>query len=388
MGSMFRQCVSVLSVLSLVLLCAGLASATAYTFTDISALTSNTGGGYGINASGMVTGYIGNNAQAFKFSGGTTVTALSVGPYNMGACGYAVGPNGAIAGCVDSHLSAGPAYWQACVWSPDGTIDLIPYMGDATPGTGVTGGKLAQAYGINTVDGVVEVVGHSQSYSTFVNYHAFKWTAAGGVVDLNVLAAGQPANALDVNSLGHIVGVATDSSVVSWAVFFDPTGVNPPTKLANLPTVSGVFNGSIAVNDSDWVVAGGKYVWKPNGTYIDLAARLTALGVGQSSINSRCDINNQGLVGLAPTIGGVSKAYIYDAVHDTVTSLNDLTVVGKPAGFVMNTALSIGNDGSITGYGTIGGQQHTYVLMVPEPSTLMLAVAGLFGSLVYAWRRR
>ena len=56
----------------------------------------------------------------------------------------------------------------------------------------------------------------------------------------------------------------------------------------------------------------------------------------------------------------------------------------------MNAAFGIGDGGQVTGYCTTpGGGQDAYLLTpVPEPSTLGLAVAGLLGLLVYAWRRK
>ena len=44
------------------------------------------------------------------------------------------------------------------------------------------------------------------------------------------------------------------------------------------------------------------------------------------------------------------------------------------------------NGDYIVGYGTILGVQHAFLLAAtPEPSTLLLATAGLAGLLAYAW---
>ena len=60
---------------------------------------------------------------------------------------------------------------------------------------------------------------------------------------------------------------------------------------------------------------------------------------------------------------------------------------------MLNNATAIDNNGDIAGYGT-DGSGHTVQAFVilnqatPEPSALLLAMAGMAGLLAYAWRRK
>jgi probable HAF family extracellular repeat protein len=383
---MLHRCVSVLCVLALMSFGVGMASAVTYSFTDLGAIGGNTSYGYSVNASGQVTGLTGTggtSSQAYIYKNGT-MSYLNHDPYLKGSYGYAINSGGAVAGAIDYGTGMLPPYWGAAMWTATGTLQYIGLL----PGAPSTG--QSYAYGISNSG---QVVGKSPPASG--NGAAFYWTQAGGMVDLGRLpgSAGACA-AFDISSVtGHIVGTAVDSGGTSRAVFFDYNTPGNLTILANMPTVSAAFNGSMAVNDNDWVVAAGHYVWKPDGggTVINIWDKFTAAGIAYSSINSRCDINNAGVVSLSAVVGGVGKAYIYDAVHDTITDVSSLTMTGLPTGFAINYAYSIGNGGHITGAGTPsgGGATHAYLLTpTPEPSTLLLMVSGLAGLLAYAWRRR
>ena len=119
-----------------------------------------------------------------------------------------------------------------------------------------------------------------------------------------------------------------------------------------MPTGGGALNGAIALNDNDWV-ATSTYLWEPagGGTVINLENQITAAGYPVTSMNIRCAINNEGMVALTALNGIVEDAYLYDAVANTVTSLNSATI-GLPAGFVLISACGINDAGQVTGYGT------------------------------------
>ena len=72
-----------------------------------------------------------------------------------------------------------------------------------------------------------------------------------------------------------------------------------------------------------------------------------------------------------PPVGGVSMAYLYDAVNNTVTSPEEFAVTpGLPTGDAMNAAFGIGDGGQVTGYCTTpsGGQDALPLTPTPEPS--------------------
>ena len=67
-------------------------------------------------------------------------------------------------------------------------------------------------------------------------------------------------------------------------------------------------------------------------------------------------------------------------------------IAAAAPGFVLNAATAINNN-YIVGYGTDSSNNTSQIflisgIIVPEPSTLLLAATGLIGLLVYAWRRR
>jgi probable HAF family extracellular repeat protein len=383
---MLQRCFWVLCVFALLLCGVGIASAVTYNFTDLGAIGGNTSYGYSVNANGQVTGITGTGGSSSRPyiwtppAGPMTYENVpSVnGLVRSAGYGYSINSSGAVAGSVDAGTGALPPYLHPGMWMSDGTFNYIGGF------AGTTWTNTGNAYGISATN---QVVGACQPVGG--GSHAFYWTPSMGynnALDLGVLATGKNSSAFDINSLGHIIGTAQDSGGTSRAVFFDYNNPGTPTQLANMPSVSGVFNGSLAINDNDWVVAAGHYLWKPDGggTVIDLYAKLTAAGVSGTP-NARCDINNDGVISLSVN----SKGYLYDAVHDTVTDVS--TLVATP-GFTINFAYSIGNGGYITGAGApSGGGTHAYLLspvITPEPSTLLLTFSGLIGLAAYAWRKR
>ena len=92
---MFRKCVSGLCFLSLVLVSAGVASATTYTFTDLGVIGGGSSYGYGVNATGQVAGITGSGtgSQPFIDTNGT-MSLLSHAGYVKGGYAYAISSTG------------------------------------------------------------------------------------------------------------------------------------------------------------------------------------------------------------------------------------------------------------------------------------------------------
>ena len=303
-----------------------------------------------------LTGTGGTSSQGFVYANGT-MSLLNRGSYSKGSNAYSINSGGAIAGSIDAGPGMDPPYWNACMWTPSGTFD---YLG-GLPGT--TWANQSDAYAISDSG---QVVGAAQP--TAGGYHAFSWTSAGGMVDLGGFAAGENSYAWDIDSAtGHVVGTAQDGNGTSWAVFFDPNNPGNITKLTNMPSVANIFNGGMAINDNDWVVTTGTYLWEPGGggTVINLKDKISAAGYSVSSMNPRCDINDEGVVALGVYDGSATHAFLYNAVSDTVTALNSVSFAGAslPAGFVLASAGAINDGGVITGWGTnSAGQNHAFLL--------------------------
>ena len=115
---------------------------------------------------------------------------------------------------------------------------------------------------------------------------------------------------------------------------------------------------------------------------------LPSLVAGDTTTNAACAISDGGIaVGRSN-----SHAVIYtqSGGNWTTTNLNTTSLVTNLDGWSLTSAEDISHNGDyIVGYGTILGAQHAFLLAAtPEPSTLLLATAGLAGLLAYAWRKR
>lgn len=107
------------------------------------------------------------------------------------------------------------------------------------------------------------------------------------------------------------------------------------------------------------------------GTIVQLAT------VAQSDLVSASAINDDGvIVGFRRRTAGGFRALAWDSagVHD-LGSL--LTFQG--AGWVLESANGINESGWISGFGTLGGQNRSFVMIpVPAPASGVIVVAGLF----------
>jgi probable HAF family extracellular repeat protein len=86
--------------------------------------------------------------------------------------------------------------------------------------------------------------------------------------------------------------------------------------------------------------------------------------------------------------GSTFHAFVYSG--GVTTDLSTL-VSGTNPFSSLSVASAISSDGKyIVGYGTVGTQNHGFLLtaVVPEPSTLLLAATAVIGLLIYAWRNR
>ena len=226
---------------------------------------------------------------------------------------------------------------------------------------------MSYAYAISDTN---QVVGKSSSSAG--GYTAFYWTQSGGIVSLGSLPGstnGQSSAVAIDSATGEILGSAYDSNGNQQAVFFDYKNPGTVTQLANMPQAGAVLNGTMALNDNNWVVADNRYLWEPTGggTVINLQDQLTAAGYPVTSMNARCAINNHGVIAMGANESSGTNAFLYDAVSGTVTSLNNATFLGSapPTGFVLNSACGINDAGQVTGWATSASGQMRAFLLTP-----------------------
>ncbi|MGE3818506.1 MAG: hypothetical protein AB7I30_03665 [Isosphaeraceae bacterium] len=243
------------------------------------------------------------------------------------------------------------------------------------------GGTSAVANDVNSLGRIVGSASNGQSV------RAFYTDGGGNLVDLgtplgttNSLGRANALNDAGViaGSARNAAGTATEATV--WT--FDSAG-NPVATTVGSP-LAGAFSELSAINDLGLAV----------GRYTNAAGRTRAFAFnGQSSfdlgllsdepafVHARAnDVNNAGeIVGYvaqfdtAPSFGGAAVLWRGGSMYD----LNDL--IDPASGWRLLSAEGINDAGQIVGFGSLNGQSRAFVLTaVPEPSPFVLVTLGAF----------
>ncbi|AQV96915.1 hypothetical protein BJN34_23935 [Cupriavidus necator] len=218
----------------------------------------------GINSSGQVAfrDFGGVPYEHAKFYDGTTVQDLGTLGIGIASMSTAVNNSGQVTGW--SFTGLGP--YHAFVWSQAGG------MSDIDP----VASSYSQPAAINNIGQVV---------GWFANPYgrAFSWTAAGGQLDLG--APGQVyAYAVAVNDLGHVVGDAASASGYNHAFRWTAAG-----GMVDLGALGSIWSSAVGVNNTG-LVAGTSpgagvvhaFAWTQAGGMIDLDA-LSVNGASYST---------------------------------------------------------------------------------------------------------
>ena len=332
-----------------------------------------------------------------------TITDLGVLKGDNESSGFWINNNGDVVGCSDTMTSEG----YPCTGLVPGQHAFL-----WTKGTGimrdlgtVAGGTVSGATGVNDFGAVVGYSNIKGQPAT--NFVAFRWTPSGGMVKLGTLAGSNSSAAFEINSAGMIAGDSFTSTGLVDATSWTNSRIR---NLGRLPNA--IFTAGLDINDNDEIVgesvlsygppfASRGFVWIPGTGMINLGT----LAGGVTSIANA--INSSGvIVGQSDgfTTGGNWHAVKWDAsrkIHDLGTPLggrysvafaiNDFDVVvgygdlsnGFPhamiwgnttgkhdlnalipsgSGWVLINANAINKVGQITGYGTIHGYNHAFLL--------------------------
>ena len=219
---------------------------------------------------------------------------------------------------------------------------------------GTFGGNFSQAFGINASG---QVTGWAST--TGGERHAFLYD--GSMHDLGTFIGFNSAG-YGINAGGQVTGQDDYGHTFLWTPTTPNGASGMMTGLVNASNAQGInasgqVSGYFVTNDLGTTHA---FVWTPttpngaHGTLHDLGT----LGGNESNAQG---INDSGLVtGWASTPGDlVNHAMLYDTVHGMV-DLNSL--IDPRSGWELTNGIAINDAGQITGFGTIGGETHAFLL--------------------------
>jgi probable HAF family extracellular repeat protein len=339
-----------------------------------------------------------------------SVTDLGVLPGDTAGEGLFITNNQAIVGCSDtSTIASLPCTTQspghAFLWtSSQGLQDL---------GT-LPGGNYSVGNGANDAG---QVVGYSDGPQ---NGHAFLWTQAGGMQDLGTLPGGSASWAVGNNEAGWVLGYsdyANSNGKLNLAVW-DPTG--NAHDLGSLP--KGLFTAGEGLSQGDVIngngyIVGVSYVsFNPVIFHAIYWTRETGVkeftGLNSSALSEATSVNSKGIASGWSSTSGVygsrallwdrsgrfhdlgtipgwqSTAYFINDRNQVVGFLNTLTqshamywtaeggmqdlndLIPSDSGWLLGAAIGINNEGAITGYGSINGENHGFLLTPLEDQSV------------------
>ena len=366
--------------------------ADAGTVTNLGSLANDDTRARAISGDGSVVvggSYDGNYNQAFRWSSGT-MTPLGSLAGDAYAIAYGVNAAGS---AVVGYSGGNPSSQERAVrWTvTSGTMQDL--------GT-LPGGATSQAYAVDA--GGNTVVGYSASNE---GGRAFVWTSvSGSMQNLGVLGTDESSEAYGTSANGSVVvGVSrtfgfdpeTGPSVVGNAFRWTSSGMQ---SLGRLP--GGDYAEAWAVSAAGDVAVGSSNT-APNGNVVAVrwtvtgSTSLESLGVlagGSRSIAYGVSGDGSSVVGTSMISGGFDRAFLWTPALGMVDLNTYLPTIGFDLnGWTLEQATAISADGtSITGFGTLqnGGTRSFLVQVVPEPSTCVMALAGLACGGYSLFRRR
>lgn len=340
----------------------------AYKLTDLGTLEGGNTYAVAINDVGQVVGYSmlqdGTTRHAFLWQDGVMTDLGTLGgtdsnAYDINNLGYVVG---------SSHDDNG--YLHAFAWHNGTMTDL---------------GSLAGARGSSWAYDITEngwVVGTSLVDVQSGRDHAVVWSPDGEIIDLN--------DQLPDDRTWELLSATVSNDMGQYVVtacFLTDTGCDPNQKGTYI-LQDGMLTRLAAdvkdINDAGQVVGSfttdsgivHAFVWQ-DGV-------LTDLGTLDNNYSNANAINREGLVvGNSITQHGPPTHHAIVWHKGVLTDLNDL--IPSSSGWVLEYARDVNNVGQIAGYGTIGGQQHSFLYTPllrpstrPTPAASILLPAGLY----------
>jgi uncharacterized membrane protein len=276
-------------------------------------------------------------------------------------------------GSVVVGTYSGPNGVEAFRWMADGTFHGL---GD------LPGGLFSSAAFDVSADGSVIVGVSSTVFDGETVGQAFRWTAQGRMVGLNI---GRPNSRATATSADG--GIVVGTSDVNTFIGFHHNVEDGVTQLVFLP---GRFSDSVHAVSADGVTVVGSSLFRVGlSGFRDEAFRWTERdgAVSLSPAHVAYDVSADGsvIVGQSPVHGA-----FYWTKETGMLSLQEVLVslgVSNLDGWQLGSAEGVSPDGrTIVGVGNHNGRGEAWIATIPEPSSLVFAASGA-GALWCFYRR-
>jgi probable HAF family extracellular repeat protein len=338
-----------------------------YTLTDLGTLGTFQCIATAVNYNGQVAGYAtfsGGIQHAFLYSNGaTTDLGALYGATKMRAAG--INSTGEVVG--SGYTTTNGYFAFACI---NGTLSDLGTFPAAHYSS-------AYAYAVN-YSGQVAGMGYTSGGAS----HGFI-CSNGTFTDVGVLPnypSGSQASA--INNSGQVAGYA-ENLAGDYRAFLYDSG-----KMTDLGTLGGASSVANGINNLGQVVGVAATATGSAHAFLYAAGKMTDLGLlsGCSSTTAQAVNDKAVVVGFAYAAGFGDYAFVDD--KGTMSKLDDL--IDPSLQWHLFAANAINNRGCIVGSGVApDNTQHAYLLTpIPEPSALILFVAGALSLLGRAWRRQ
>jgi len=301
-----------------------------WTLTDLGTLGGTASFGYGINATGQVTGesqIAGDVAgRAFLYSNGTMTDLGTLG--GPSSSSYGINAAGQMAGFAQTFVASTR---RAASYRDGAIIDL-----------GTLGGGSAVGYGINA-DG--QVTGHADTPGNAAQ-RAFLYRN-GTMRDLGTLG-GTNSVGRGINASGQVTGHSNTPGDTTRAFLYSNGA------MTDLGTLGGTSSFGYAINDAGQVTGTASAAGDGSRAFLYSNGTMTDLGSLGGSFSTGFGINSAGQVtGESLTLGNAAfRAFLYS--NGTMTNLNTLNGVAG-SGVTLTVGRAINDAGQIVANSSLRG---------------------------------